>query len=59
LVYHREETRIATAIEAVRQQKSVEGNEERLKSELEVRFEEVARVLADLLLGEQDVDRRT
>ena len=27
---------------------SVEGNEERLKSELEVRFEEVARVLADL-----------
>jgi len=46
--FHREETRIATAIEAVRQQLTMDGNEERLKSELEVRFEEVARVLADL-----------
>ena len=46
--FHREETRIATAIEAVRQQMVLEGDEERLKSELEVRFEEVARILADL-----------
>ena len=46
--FHREETRIASAIEAVRQQIALEGDEERLKSELEVRFEEVARILADL-----------
>jgi site-specific DNA recombinase len=46
--FQQEETRIATAIEAVRQQMALEGQEERLKSDLEVRFEEVARILADL-----------
>ncbi len=46
--FHREEARIATSIEAVRQQMALEGHEERIKSDLEVRFEEVARILADL-----------
>ena len=43
-----EETRFADAIETVRQQIALEGHEERLKSDLEMRFEEVARILADL-----------
>jgi len=46
--FQQEETRIATAIESVRQQMALEGQEEQLKSDLEVRFEEVARMLADL-----------
>ena len=46
--FHREEARIATSIEAVRQQMALEGHEEQIKSDLEVRFEEVARILADL-----------
>lgn len=46
--FHREETRIATAIESVRQQLVLEGHEEQMKSDLELRFEEVARLLADL-----------
>jgi site-specific DNA recombinase len=46
--FQQEEGRIATAIEAVRQQLALEGHEERLKTDLEVRFEEVARILADL-----------
>jgi hypothetical protein len=46
--FHREETRIATAIESVRQQLVMEGQEEQMKSDLELRFEEVARLLADL-----------
>ena len=46
--FQQEETRIAAAIESVRQQAALEGQEERLKSDLEVRFEEVARMLADL-----------
>jgi site-specific DNA recombinase len=46
--FQQEETRIASAIEAARQQSALEGNEERLKSDLEVRFEEVARILAEL-----------
>ena len=36
------------AIEVVRQQLALEGHEERIKTDLEVRFEEVARILADL-----------
>ncbi len=43
--FQQEEARIATAIEAVRQQMALEGHEERLKSDLEVQFEEVARIL--------------
>jgi site-specific DNA recombinase len=46
--FHKEEARIASAIEAARQQMAVEGDEERLKSDLEVRFEEVALVLSNL-----------
>ena len=46
--FHQEEARIATAIETVRQQLALEGDEERLKTDLEVRFEEVARILANL-----------
>jgi DNA invertase Pin-like site-specific DNA recombinase len=46
--FHQEETRIATAIEAVRQQVALEDHTERLKTDLEVRFAEVARILADL-----------
>ena len=46
--FHREESRIATAIETVRQQLALEGQEEQMKSDLELRFEEVARLLADL-----------
>jgi site-specific DNA recombinase len=46
--FEQEETRIATAIEAVCQQLAFEGHQEQLKSDLEVRFEEVALVLADL-----------
>lgn len=46
--FQEEETRIATSIEAVRQQLVAEDHAERLQSDLEVRFEEVARVLADL-----------
>jgi DNA invertase Pin-like site-specific DNA recombinase len=46
--FHREETRIAVAIEAVRQQMALDDDDERLKSDLELRFEEVARLLADL-----------
>jgi hypothetical protein len=46
--FHREEARIATSIYAVRQQTALEGQEDRTKSDLEVRFEEVARILADL-----------
>ena len=60
--FQQEETRIATAIEAVRQQMASEGQEERLKSDLEVRFEEVARILADLdmdaVWAEADVRER-
>jgi hypothetical protein len=40
--FQEEEARIATAIEAVRHQLTLEGHEERLKTDLEVRFEEVA-----------------
>lgn len=47
-----EETRIAASIETVRQQLAQEGHEERLKSDLEMRFEEVARILADLDIEE-------
>jgi hypothetical protein len=46
--FQQEETRIASAIEAARQQSALEGNEEQLKSDLEVRFEEVAGILANL-----------
>jgi site-specific DNA recombinase len=46
--FQQEETRIAVAIEAVRQQIAIDDDAERLKTELEVRFEEVARILADL-----------
>ena len=46
--FQQEETRIATAIEAVRQQLALEGHDERLKTDLEVRFEEVARILGNL-----------
>jgi len=46
--FHQEETRIAAAIETVRQQLALEGHEERLQTDLEVQFEEVARILADL-----------
>jgi site-specific DNA recombinase len=46
--FQQEEARIATAIEAVRQQLATEGREEHLKTDLEVQFEEVARILADL-----------
>ncbi len=40
--FQQEETQIATTIEAVRQQSTVESHEERLKTDLEVRFEEVS-----------------
>ena len=46
--FQQEEKRIASAIEVVREQMATEGDEERQKSELEVRFEEVARILSDL-----------
>ena len=46
--FHEEESRIAAAIEAVRHEVALEGQEESLRTDLEVRFEEVARVLADL-----------
>ena len=46
--FQQEEARIAMAIEVVRQQLALEGHEERIKTDLEVRFEEVARILADL-----------
>ena len=46
--FQQEEARIATAIETVRQQVALEGHEERLKTDLEVQFEEVARILSDL-----------
>ena len=46
--FQQEETRIATAIDAVRQQMALDGHEEQLKSDIEVRFEEVARILAEL-----------
>lgn len=46
--FQHEESRIARAIEAVRQQMVLEGHEEQTKSDLEMRFEEVARLLADL-----------
>ena len=46
--FHQEESRIASAIEVVRQQLALEGYEERLQTDLEVQFEEVARILADL-----------
>jgi len=46
--FQHEEAHIATSIEAVRQQLVTEGQEERLKTDLEVRFEEVARILSDL-----------
>jgi DNA invertase Pin-like site-specific DNA recombinase len=46
--FQQEEARIATAIETVRQQIALEGHEERLKTDLEVQFEEVARILANL-----------
>ncbi len=46
--FQEEEARIATAIEAVRQQMALGDHEEGLKTELEVRFEEVARILSDL-----------
>jgi site-specific DNA recombinase len=50
--FQEEETRIATSIEAVRQQIAAEDHTERLQSDLEVRFEEVARVLANLDMDE-------
>lgn len=50
--FAQEEARIATSIEAVRQQMELEGTEERLKTDLEVRFEDVARILADLDMDE-------
>jgi hypothetical protein len=37
--FEQEEARIATAIEAVRQQIALEGHEEQLKTDLEVQFE--------------------
>jgi DNA invertase Pin-like site-specific DNA recombinase len=46
--FYEEEARIATAIAVVRQQLALEGQEEQLKTDLEVRFEEVARILSDL-----------
>jgi site-specific DNA recombinase len=46
--FRREETRIANAIETVRQQMAMDDEETRSKSDLELRFEEVAKVLADL-----------
>ena len=46
--FQEEEARIAIAIEAVRQQMVSEGQEESLKTDLEVRFEQVARILSDL-----------
>jgi site-specific DNA recombinase len=46
--FQQEETRIAAAIETVRDQLALEGHEERLKTDLEVQFEEVARILSDL-----------
>ena len=46
--FHQEEARNAAAIEAVRQQLALEGHEERLKTDLEVRFEEVVGILRDL-----------
>jgi hypothetical protein len=45
-----EEARIATAIEAVRQQIDLKGQDERLKNDLEVQFEEVARILSELYM---------
>ena len=50
--FHEEEARIAAAIESVRRQLAVDGQEERLKTDLEMRFEEVARILADLDIEE-------
>ena len=47
-----EESRIAASIETVRQQLAQEGQEERLKSDIEMRFEEVARILAELDIEE-------
>ena len=46
--FQQEETRLALAIEAASQQAVNDGEKERLANDLEVRFEEVARVLADL-----------
>jgi hypothetical protein len=46
--FQQEEARIATAIEAVRHQMAAEGHEERLKTDLEVQFEQVARILSDI-----------
>ena len=46
--FQQEEARIATAIEAVRQQIDLKGQEERFKTDLEVQFEEVARILSEL-----------
>lgn len=60
--FQHEESRIAAAIEAVRRQLVIEGQAERLETDLEVRFEEVARILADLdmesIWAEADVRER-
>ena len=50
--FQEEEARIAASIEAVRQQMALVGHEESLKTDIEVRFEEVARMLADLDMDE-------
>ena len=46
--FQQEETRLALAIEAASQQAINENEEERRATDLEVRFEEVSRILADL-----------
>ena len=46
--FYQEEARIATAIETARRQSELEGEQERFTTDLEIRFEEVARILADI-----------
>lgn len=47
-LFHEEESRIAREIEAVRQSLALASADEQAQSDLETRFEEVARMLADL-----------
>jgi hypothetical protein len=46
--FQEEERRLCAAIEGAREQAAVSQLEERMKSDLELRFEEVARILTDL-----------
>jgi hypothetical protein len=46
--FQEEERRLCAAIEAAREQAAVSHLEERMKTDLELRFEEVARILNDL-----------